>query len=117
MSYELIGIGLITHLKLRNFKSIQEDEIALKPLTILTGPNSSGKSNLIEPITIISQISKLSLTDTITFPNGLENEKVEYFKYPGPSTEFIVYKGELEREITIELRLLSNISKRSIDIR
>ena len=105
---------MITQLKLRNFKSIQGDEVIFKPLTIFTGPNSSGKSNLIESMAILSQIAKLSSTGRITFQQTLENEKAEYFKYPVPSIEYVVYKGETEREVTIELHLSSNISKRSI---
>ena len=105
---------LITHLKLQNFKSVQGDELELKPLTIFAGPNSSGKSNLIEPIAILSQIAKLASKMSVTFPGVLENPDAEYFKYPAPATEYIVYKGELERDVTIELQLISNISKRRI---
>lgn len=101
-------------MKLRNFKSIQKDEIDFKPLTILTGPNSSGKSNILEAITILSQIAKEASTVSLTFPQHLEKKGAEYYQYPEPSIEYVVYKGETEREITIELHVLSKISKRII---
>ena len=48
---------MITKLALRNFKSISESgiEIDLKPLTVLMGPNASGKSSILEAIGIFAQ--------------------------------------------------------------
>ena len=105
---------MITNIKLRNFKSIQKGEIDLKPLTIFTGANSSGKSNIMEAITILSQIANEASTNSLSFPEHLELDRAEYYRYPMPSMKYIVYKGELEREITIELQILSGKSKRSI---
>jgi predicted ATPase len=105
---------LIKKLKLRNFKSIQNDEIEFKPLTIFTGHNSSGKSNVIQSIATISQIAKTAQTTAMTFPGHLEYEHAEYYKYPKPSIEFLAYKGEIEREIMIEIHISSEISKRLI---
>jgi predicted ATPase len=107
---------LISNLRLRNFKSVQnETEIRLKPLTIFTGPNSSGKSNIVESIGILSQIAKQrQMSRMLDFQSGLEDETAEYYKYPHPSGESIVYKGELEREIVIEIHVFSEISKRII---
>jgi len=107
---------LITNIRLRNFKSIQNDtEVKFSPLTIFTGPNSSGKSNIIEPIVIFSQLAMQRLSNlSFDFQSSLEDERAEYYRYPHPSTEFIVYKGELEREIIIEIHILSETSKRII---
>ncbi len=48
---------MITKLALKNFKSISESgiEIDLKPLTVLMGPNASGKSSILEAIGIVAQ--------------------------------------------------------------
>lgn len=45
---------MITSLKIENFKSIVNQEFALKPLTILTGTNSSGKSSVIQSLLFYS---------------------------------------------------------------
>jgi predicted ATPase len=106
---------LITDLRLRNFKSVQKDEIELRPLTIFTGPNSSGKSNIIQSIATMAQIARMiTYSGSTDFPASLENPNAEYYRYPAPSAEFVVYKGELEREITIEVHMRSDISKRCI---
>ena len=47
---------MITRWKLFNFKSIKEEtDLAFGPLTILAGPNSSGKSTVLQSMLLISQ--------------------------------------------------------------
>lgn len=48
-------VPFLRSLKLRNFKSIQNCDIELAPLTILVGRNSSGKSTLIQSILLLAQ--------------------------------------------------------------
>ncbi len=44
--------------KLKNFKSVEEADVELAPLTILVGPNSSGKSSLLQSILLIAQAAQ-----------------------------------------------------------
>lgn len=47
---------MIRSIKLENFKSIQEScEIEMAPITLLMGPNSSGKSSIIKPLLLMKQ--------------------------------------------------------------
>jgi predicted ATPase len=39
---------MITSVRFRNFKCMPDDEIELKPLNVLVGPNASGKSNFVD---------------------------------------------------------------------
>jgi len=43
-------LPLISHVRVCNFRSIREADIELKPLTLLVGPNASGKSTIIYSI-------------------------------------------------------------------
>lgn len=46
----------ITSIKVRGYKSlVEEHEIEIRPLTILAGANSSGKSSIIQPILMLKQ--------------------------------------------------------------
>src|SRR5437764_11018500 len=46
----------ITHITVGGFKSIgQEQSIEIKPLTILAGANSSGKSSIMQPLLLLKQ--------------------------------------------------------------
>jgi len=46
---------LLNKISLKNFKAFKEAEIEFKPITILIGPNNSGKSSLIQSIILIQQ--------------------------------------------------------------
>ncbi|MHC1636434.1 MAG: AAA family ATPase [Candidatus Methanospirareceae archaeon] len=54
-----------------NFKSIRNLEIELAPLTIFVGPNSSGKSNVLESIAILAQTPKLPPDIVRSLPGSL----------------------------------------------
>jgi predicted ATPase len=45
----------LTSWRLKNFKSVEEAEVDLAPLTVLVGANSSGKSTLIQSILAVTQ--------------------------------------------------------------
>ena len=46
----------ITRITVGGFKSInQEQDIEIRPLTILAGANSSGKSSMIQPLLLLKQ--------------------------------------------------------------
>lgn len=47
--------------RVRNFKSIEEATVDLAPLTVVVGPNSSGKSTLLQSLLFVHQ----SMTDSI----------------------------------------------------
>ncbi len=40
----------LNRLQIRHFRSLYQVELELKPLTILIGPNASGKSNLFKAL-------------------------------------------------------------------
>lgn len=46
---------MITHISYSNFKAFKSLDIDLKPLTIILGPNNSGKSSLLAGLKILSQ--------------------------------------------------------------
>src|SRR5436309_15626944 len=46
----------ITHITVAGFKSIgQEQSIEIRPLTLLAGANSSGKSSIMQPLLLLKQ--------------------------------------------------------------
>jgi predicted ATPase len=46
---------VIRHWKITNFKSVAEASLPLAPLTLFAGPNSSGKSTLLQSILLVAQ--------------------------------------------------------------
>lgn len=56
MALELEGEHVLTNLRIRNFKSWQDTgDVELAPLTVLFGPNSSGKSSLHQFLLMLRQ--------------------------------------------------------------
>lgn len=64
---------MFARLKLKNFKGFAEADIELRPVTLLAGLNSSGKSSILQAILLLKQISwqQSPSTDHIElYPNG-----------------------------------------------
>lgn len=85
---------MITKLVLKNFKSISESgiEVDLKPLTVLMGPNASGKSSILEAIGIFAQ----SIDREINSKGNI----VVYRDFTD-----IIHKRETNRWLTIEIHV------------
>ena len=49
-----------------NFRSIESAELELGPLTVLVGPNASGKSNLMDILWFLGDSARLGLEAAIT---------------------------------------------------
>ncbi|RJS73345.1 hypothetical protein CW696_01520 [ANME-2 cluster archaeon] len=83
---------MITKLALKNFKSISESgiEIDIKPLTVLMGPNASGKSSILEAIGIFAQ--------SIGREINSKGDLVVYRDFTD-----IIHKRETNRWLTIEI--------------
>lgn len=70
----------ITGIRVKGFKSlVEEQSIAIKPLTILAGANSSGKSSIMQPLLLMKQ------TLEAPYDPGV-------FKLDGPNVVFSSYK-------------------------
>ncbi|MEA2603080.1 MAG: hypothetical protein QOF89_4072 [Acidobacteriota bacterium] len=48
---------MLTRLRVKNYKSLADVEVELKPLSVLFGPNSAGKSNFLDALQLLSQIA------------------------------------------------------------
>ena len=63
----------ITKVWARNFRSIEFAELELDPLTVLVGPNASGKSNLMDILGFLSDAARLGLETAITRRGGIDS--------------------------------------------
>lgn len=45
---------MIQSLSIRNFKALREVDVELRPLTVIVGPNASGKSSILQAIALLS---------------------------------------------------------------
>ena len=70
---------MIQHVKVQGYKSLRDVDISLKPLTVLVGPNASGKSNLFDALNLLSRIvTAPSLNEAFDAHRGVPLEAFYY---------------------------------------
>jgi predicted ATPase len=65
-------VPFISRLRLKNYKSIAQCDVRLGPLTILVGPNASGKSNFLDALEFLSRAVATSPNQALEERGGLE---------------------------------------------
>lgn len=48
---------MIRRIKVQGYKSLQDVDIKLRPLTVIIGPNAAGKSNLLDALALVSRMA------------------------------------------------------------
>ena len=89
----------ILDIKLKNFGPISEGRISLKPLTILIGPNNSGKSYV---AALVYSIIKSTYYMHNAMPGNLARQAIK---------ECVTAHKRGERGLTLSANLVSNINK------
>ncbi len=84
---------MVTHLRVRNFKSLKDVNFALGPLTALVGPNMGGKSNIVDVFYFIYQF---------LFPQG-GVDGLNYALAQRGGISQVLWKGGDESLIAIDL--------------
>ena len=60
----------ITRVWAKNFRSIENLDLQLDPLTVLVGPNASGKSNITDVLRFLSDTVRTGLESALTDRRG-----------------------------------------------
>jgi predicted ATPase len=99
---------MLSRLRIKNFKSLNNIEISLPRLTVLFGPNAAGKSNLLDAVQALSRIgTNRTLADALSEP--IRGYPVEAFAIPkGGLSELLDLKTS-----SFELDALLDIGKYS----
>jgi predicted ATPase len=88
---------MLTKLRVRNYKSLEDVTIPLRPLTVFVGPNNAGKSNILDCLLFLQELLELG-APSVSSRGG--------FRY-------LVWGGDLKRQIEIELEaeILDSLGK------
>ncbi|MFW6162295.1 MAG: AAA family ATPase, partial [Planctomycetota bacterium] len=87
---------MITKLRVKNFRCLADTgDLAIRPLTFLVGPNSSGKSSLLDLVTMLRQTV---VSPEVTNPLVANGPLVEAGAYPD-----FVFGHDARRDIQIEI--------------
>ena len=61
---------MITRIEIDGFKSLREFAVDLEPLTVFIGPNSSGKSNILDALALMSRLASMPIDDAFKQGRG-----------------------------------------------
>lgn len=87
---------MLTNLTLENFKAFQKlDDLKIKPITILCGTNSCGKSSILQSILLLKQTLESNNPNQNLLINGTY-VKLGYF-------DDIVFKKDLSNKVSFEI--------------
>src|SRR5262245_45666372 len=64
---------MITKLRVQNFKCLRDVTVELGPLTVLIGPNDSGKSSVLDALHLLGRTTTESLTSIFCGANDVHN--------------------------------------------
>jgi predicted ATPase len=71
---------MITHASFENFKSLRDVEIDFERLTVIVGPNASGKTSVLQGLKLLSSFAKPSNEPGLASIESLQNRAADEFK-------------------------------------
>lgn len=74
---------MLTRIEIDGFKTFEGFALDLRPLTVIVGPNASGKSNLFDAIRLLSALAEKDVRSAM---KGLRGEPEEFFRQTGGGT-------------------------------
>ncbi len=112
---------MLTRLAVRRFKSLRSVDLRLPRLCVLFGPNSAGKSNILDALQALSRVTTLrTLNDALADPQGgghlIRGFPIEAFAFP-PAGLAGLLQGSLETfELEAELRVRTERYRYRIEV-
>ncbi len=108
---------MITRLEIDGFKSLRDFAVDLEPFTVFIGPNSAGKSNILEAVGLLARLARMPIVEAFKGGRGRIIDQftrhgstnvqsmrfaVEYFEYE-PRPRPADFQTRYRHELTIEL--------------
>jgi len=121
---------MITRIEVDGFKSLRDFAVDLEPFTVFIGPNSAGKSNILEALALLSRLASQPIAEAFSKGRGRPSEQftreggealrairfavevLEYGNYALRSTCAPPVQSRYRYELTIERRTLSSSAER-----
>ena len=111
---------MLKRIKIQGYKSLVDLELNLKPLSVLVGPNASGKSNFLDALQLLSRITT-SQTLEAAFDPPYRGHPLESFTFGDEGIKSLLEKESVSFSIEIDAQLsttvIEGINRRIQEIR
>jgi predicted ATPase len=84
---------MITRLEIDGFKSLRDFAVDLDPLTVFIGPNSAGKSNILDALALVSRLATMPIEEA--FKQGRGRAIDQFTRHGGVSGSTIRFAVEV----------------------
>lgn len=86
---------MLKRIRVQGFKSLADIEVEFPALTVLFGPNASGKSNLLDALLVLSRITtERTLADALSGP--VRGYPAELFRFPAGGLASLIEQARAE---------------------
>lgn len=107
---------MIRRIRLTKFKSFEDAELCLDPLTVIFGPNDAGKSNLLDSFNLLSELAEVDSLKKAFDPTIHRGRLLEAFFSPqgfGPEgLEALRRERMLELQLEVDIDLQDEVKQR-----
>lgn len=102
---------MIKRIKIEGYKSFSQLNLEVKPLTVIFGPNASGKSNFLDALFLISRMAtQKNLNEAFVGHRGFP---LESFYYGNEGYDRILQKDRIQFSFEIDVELSLQIIKKT----
>lgn len=99
---------MLKRIHIKGYKSLEDLDVTLSPLTLLFGPNASGKSNLLDALQLLSRMAT-SRTLREAFEPPYRGKPLESFTMGAGGIEGLLQKERLTFSIEADLELSKSL--------
>ena len=95
---------MLKRIKIQGYKSLVDLELDLKPLSVLVGPNASGKSNFLDALQLLSRIATCHTLED-AFKPPYRGHPLESFTFGGEGIKSLLEKERVSFSIEVDVQL------------
>jgi predicted ATPase len=100
--------AMIKRVKIQGYKSLDDVEFELQPLTVLIGPNAAGKSNVLDALHLLSRIAQMqNLNDAFEPP--YRGSALESFAFGPAGIQGLLEKERASFSIEVDIELSDDV--------
>ena len=95
---------MLKRIKIQGYKSLVDLELDLKPLSVLVGPNASGKSNFLDALQLLSRIATCHTLED-AFEPPYRGHPLESFTFGDEGIKSLLEKERVSFSIEVDVQL------------